>query len=114
MWTVSKSAMAKAKASMRKVAASLALALSTFGCTSRRKRRKLSSIACTKMRYCAATQKDEKQMSYTLERHESYRGRTTPEISWRVWNSNHTSYTNFQTKREAKEYLEVMEKIENA
>jgi hypothetical protein len=43
---------------------------------------------------------------YTIERHESYRGRTTPEIEWRVWNPTHTQFTAFRTKREAVHFMD--------
>jgi hypothetical protein len=36
-----------------------------------------------------------------LERRESFRGRTTPEIEWRVWNKDHTRYATYNSKREA-------------
>jgi len=42
-----------------------------------------------------------------IERHESYRGRTTPEVTWRVWNADHTCYMTFKTKREATAYANV-------
>jgi len=42
---------------------------------------------------------------YTLQRYESYRGRTTPEIEWRVWNPEHSSFVGFRTKRDAVIYL---------
>lgn len=45
-----------------------------------------------------------------IERHESYRGRTTPEIEWRVWNESHTSYVAFKTKREALAYANAIER----
>ncbi len=46
----------------------------------------------------------------TLERHESYRGRTTPEITWRVWNNAHDYYAEFKTKREAFAYVNALTK----
>ncbi len=39
-----------------------------------------------------------------IERHESYHGRTTPQIEWRVWNDDHTCYVTFATKRDAFAY----------
>jgi hypothetical protein len=42
-----------------------------------------------------------------VERHESYRGRTTPEVTWRVWNADYTCYTEFKTRREARKYAEL-------
>ena len=45
----------------------------------------------------------------TVERHASYRGRTTPTIEWRVWNKDHTCYMNFPTKREALAYIKASE-----
>lgn len=39
-----------------------------------------------------------------IERHESYRGRITPDIEWRVWNAERTSYMPFKTQREAVAY----------
>ncbi len=44
-----------------------------------------------------------------VERHEVYRGRTTPEIEWRVWNADNTNYTPFKTKREAFAYALLSE-----
>ncbi len=44
-----------------------------------------------------------------VERHESYRGRTTPVIEWRVWNADHTCYMVFKTKREAVAYARACE-----
>lgn len=44
-----------------------------------------------------------------LERYESCRGRTTPEIEWRVWNNDHTMYRSFKRKKDAIEYLRATE-----
>lgn len=47
-----------------------------------------------------------------IERKASYRGRTTPEVEWRVWNADHTSYMTFKTKREALAYDGVSRQIQ--
>lgn len=44
-----------------------------------------------------------------LERHASYRGRTTPEITWRVWNDTETAFTPFKRKRDALAYIAASE-----
>jgi hypothetical protein len=49
----------------------------------------------------------------SIERHESYRGRTTPEVTWRVWNATRNSYVQFTTKRDAVAY-EALTRSENS
>lgn len=39
-----------------------------------------------------------------LERHETYRGGSTPIVEWRVWHDEHT-FVPFRTKRDALEYM---------
>lgn len=53
-------------------------------------------------------------MVYSIERHESYRGRVTPEVEWRVWNENHDSYMAFALKRDALAYAQMKLKQETA
>ena len=39
-----------------------------------------------------------------IERHVSHRGNTGGEVTWRVWNPDHTFYTPFKTRRDALAY----------
>jgi len=51
-------------------------------------------------------------MTSRLERYESSRGRTTPEVQWRLWNLRRDSYQTFKTKREALAMLAICETLE--
>ena len=50
-------------------------------------------------------------MTYTMQRYESTRSRTTAQVEWRVWNQDHSCFTPFKTKRDAVAYMDVVNAI---